>query len=200
MRERERHRQRDRNRNRHQQRRPPLPEPNQRNDHHQRDRFVQRIHEKVHVLAHLSGLVGRLGDNQVRRQQGFGRRQLSPLHCSRNSRSARPAASASTRSPRACVAISPSRRARRSNSSTVRGFGTRCEYPPNPASRSRAELEVPTITLPMSAGVSNSPEGSIRIFLVPASSVPPGRVMFREFRMLFRLDGCRPYDASRSCE
>ncbi len=58
-------RQRDRNRDRHQQRRAPLPEADQRDDHYQTDRFVQRVHEEVDLLFHLYRLVGGVDHHQV---------------------------------------------------------------------------------------------------------------------------------------
>ena len=61
----ERHRQRDRDRQRHQQRRTPFPEADQRDEHHQDDRFVEAAHEEIDVLLDLQRLVGSARDDQV---------------------------------------------------------------------------------------------------------------------------------------
>ena len=65
----ERHRQRDRNRQRHQQRRAPLPETDQRNQNHQRDRFVEASMNRLDILFHLPRLVGGSHNHQIARQQ-----------------------------------------------------------------------------------------------------------------------------------
>ena len=72
----ERHRQRDRDGDGHQHGGAPLPEAEPGNQHHQRDRLVQRIHEQAEILFYLQRLVRSAGDDQIVRQILLHRRQL----------------------------------------------------------------------------------------------------------------------------
>ena len=60
-----RHRQGDGDGDRHQHCRTPLPESEPRNQHHQRDRLVERIHEQADVFFHLQRLVRGARDDQI---------------------------------------------------------------------------------------------------------------------------------------
>jgi len=61
----ERHRQRQRNGERHQHRGAPFPKTDERDEHHEKDRFVQAAHEQIDVLGDLQRLVGSAGENQI---------------------------------------------------------------------------------------------------------------------------------------
>src|SRR5262249_1319374 len=67
------HGQRHRNGKSHKQGRAPFPEPNQRNQHNQSDRLVERVHEEVNVLFHLARLIGSANNHQVVREELFDR-------------------------------------------------------------------------------------------------------------------------------
>jgi hypothetical protein len=57
--------------------RAPLPEPDERDQHHQGNRFPQAVHEQVDILLHLERLIGGARNDQVGRepvaQDGKGR-------------------------------------------------------------------------------------------------------------------------------